>query len=515
MKYVPSIINDVIGPVMRGPSASHCAAAHRIGCMANDLMAKKITSVIVNYDENGSLATTHSSQGSDRGLCAGLLGWKITDHRLPDSQNSVNKKFDFQIEINDFGFEHPNTYRLILKSGSSSHTLKAVSVGGGSAVVTELDGFSILMNGDYFETLIFCKSTMTDTVMNAFKASTEYEKISVLQSDDNSIIEIKGHDFIPDDQLVQFGRMIEVVKIHPVLPVLSGNDQKVPFTSLTGMIEYIENNDRELWNIALEYECLRSRLSENDVFNKMIAFVKRMQNCVDNGLAGTEFTDRILGSQSVKYLSMQRSGDLIDAGILDNIISNVSAIMEVKSSWGVIVAAPTAGSCGTLAGSVLAVSHELNCSESDIAKAILAAGLIGIFIINDSTFSAELAGCQAECGAASAMTAAALVTLKNGSMANALDSASMALQNSLGMICDPVANRVEVPCLGKNIMAAANALSCANMALAGYPAVIPLNEVIIAMKQVGESLPRELRCTALGGLSKTPTAKTIEENLGE
>jgi L-serine dehydratase len=161
------------------------------------------------------------------------------------------------------------------------------------------------------------------------------------------------------------------------------------------------------------------------------------------------------------------------------------------------------------------VAHELNCSESNIVRAMLAAGLIGIFILNDATFSAELAGCQAECGAASAMTAAALVTLKNGNMANALDSASMALQNSLGMICDPVANRVEVPCLGKNILAAGNALSCANMALAGYQAVIPLNEVIIAMKEVGESLPRELRCTALGGLSKTHMAKTIEENLGE
>jgi L-serine dehydratase len=111
------------------------------------------------------------------------------------------------------------------------------------------------------------------------------------------------------------------------------------------------------------------------------------------------------------------------------------------------------------------------------------------------------------------MAAAALVTLAGGSTKQAVAAASMALQNSLGMICDPVANRVEVPCLGKNIMAAVNALACANMAMADYDPVIPLNEVIETMDRVGRSLPRELRCTALGGLSITKTSKEIELRL--
>jgi L-serine dehydratase len=144
---------------------------------------------------------------------------------------------------------------------------------------------------------------------------------------------------------------------------------------------------------------------------------------------------------------------------------------------------------------------------------MLAGGLIGIFIAGKSTFAAEEAGCQAECGSGSAMAAAALVTLAGGSTKQAVSAASMALQNSLGMICDPVANRVEVPCLGKNIMAAVNALACANMAMADYDPVIPLNEVIETMDRVGRSLPRELRCTALGGLSITKTSKEIELRL--
>ncbi|MEJ2614011.1 MAG: L-serine ammonia-lyase, iron-sulfur-dependent, subunit alpha, partial [Ignavibacteriaceae bacterium] len=143
----------------------------------------------------------------------------------------------------------------------------------------------------------------------------------------------------------------------------------------------------------------------------------------------------------------------------------------------------------------------------------LAAGIIGVFIVTGATFAAEVGGCQAECGAGSGMAAAALITLAGGTTEQAIVAASMALQNILGMVCDPVANRVEVPCLGKNVLAASNALACANMALAGYDAVIPLDEVITAMNAVGVSLPPELRCTGLGGLSVTPTSKRIETAL--
>jgi L-serine dehydratase len=152
-------------------------------------------------------------------------------------------------------------------------------------------------------------------------------------------------------------------------------------------------------------------------------------------------------------------------------------------------------------------------SQADMARALLAAGMIGVFISARSTFAAEVCGCLAECGSGSGMAAAALVTLAGGSARQAVDAASMAIQNVLGMICDPVANRVEVPCLGRNVLAAANALACANMALAGYDAVIPLDEVIATMDRVGRSIPMELRCTALGGLSITPASKAIENRL--
>jgi L-serine dehydratase len=144
---------------------------------------------------------------------------------------------------------------------------------------------------------------------------------------------------------------------------------------------------------------------------------------------------------------------------------------------------------------------------------MLSAGLIGVFIAAQATFAAEVAGCQAECGAGSAMAAAGLVTLAHGTAKQAASAASIALQNILGLICDPVANRVEVPCLGRNVMAASNALASANMALAGFDPVVPLDEVIEIMLQIGQSLPSALRCTALGGLSITKTSQKIAERL--
>jgi L-serine dehydratase len=180
---------------------------------------------------------------------------------------------------------------------------------------------------------------------------------------------------------------------------------------------------------------------------------------------------------------------------------------------GVIVAAPTAGACAGLPGACIGAATAMGRSVDEMTKAMLAAGMIGVFVAAHATFAAEVGGCQAECGAGSGMAAAALVTLAGGTSKQAVGAASMALQNILGMICDPVANRVEVPCLGKNVMAASNALACANMALADFDQVIPLDEVIETMDTVGKSLPSALRCTALGGLSVTKTSKEIEKKL--
>ena len=292
------------------------------------------------------------------------------------------------------------------------------------------------------------------------------------------------------------------------MPVPSVVKINLPFTTVDEMLELASNKDLTLSDLALLYESARTGLDTNSLLKKMEEIVLITRNAIDEGLKGTHYEDRILGSQSTLIESAQKKG-LIQKTINASIIACTSALMEVKSSMGLIVAIPTAGSCGVLGGALFGSLQNQEFNLNQMTRAFFAAGITGIFIASKYTFSAEEGGCQVETGSGAAMAAAGLIELNGGTAKQAIDAASMALQNELGLICDPVAVRVEVPCLGKNIMAATNALNSSIMSLAGYLTVIPYDEVIDAMKAVGEALPSTLCCTGLGGLAQTPTGKCL------
>jgi len=497
-----SIFNDVIGPVMRGPSSSHCAAALRIGRLARDLMDGEITEVLVEFDREGSLPLTHESQGSDMGLFGGLLGWDADDERLPDSAKALaDAGIKLRIETVDVGDPHPNTYRLTLRNKRELHTLIAISTGGGMMEVLSIDGVAMHMDGGYHETLIWLpKGPVSD-----FKA----DEVILHDAGEFQIVQVKAADFVSTAGL----KAISVKKLSPVLPVPSRKDMRVPFTSCADMLKHDDGQNTPIWQLAIEYERARGNFTEREVIDKMIAIVRILRKSIASGIAGTSYEDRVLHHQSGRFAEMLKAGRLLDGGALNRIVLYVTALMEVKSSMGVIVAAPTAGACAALPGAVIGMAEAMNQIEEEMAKAMLAAGLIGVFIATRWTFAAEVGGCQAEGGSAASMAAAALITLAGGSRDQAIAAASMAFQSMLGLICDPIANRVEAPCLGKNVMAASNALSCANMALAGFDPLIPLDEVIDAAKHVSTMMPREHRCTSLGGLAITPTSLEIERKL--
>ncbi|MDB6153783.1 MAG: L-serine dehydratase, alpha chain [Chthoniobacteraceae bacterium] len=513
-----SIFNDVIGPVMRGPSSSHCAAALRIGRLARDLMEEKLDAVLVEFDRHGSLPTTHDTQGSDMGLFGGLMGWDAADERLPGSKRALKESgVGIRIETVDAGDPHPNTYRLTLSKNDERHSLRAISTGGGMIEVLDIDGFAVSMFGDYFETLLWARG---DGVALREKVATLFDADAILLHEHNGLqmVEVKAQQFVPDLVLAQLrllGFVGVVRRLAPVLPVLSHRTTRVPFSSCAEMLAFDAGRDIPLWKLALEYECTRGGLFEHQAMEMMVGIVRILRRSIAHGIAGTTYEDRVLGYQSGRFERLMQEGGLLNAGALNRIILYVTALMEVKSSMGVIVAMPTAGACAALPGAVIAMAEEMNLGEDEMARAILASGIIGVFIATAWTFAAEVGGCQAEGGSAAAMAAGALVTMAGGTLAQAVAAASMAMQSMIGLICDPIANRVEAPCLGKNVMAAANALSCANMALSGFDQVIPLDEVIETAKQVAKQMPRELRCTALGGLSITPASLAIEKRLAE
>jgi L-serine dehydratase len=372
------------------------------------------------------------------------------------------------------------------------------------------------MKGDCFETLLFYRDLPEgglaewEQMLAGHLSDAAFE---IIEKDHEVLLNIKSRESLKDPLkgMTNFGKqLIWKAEVGPVMPVISHFNPDLPFTTVDGMLDLDEKEHLSLSELATRYECARTGLDAATILNKMEELVLIVRNSIEEGLKGTTYQDRILGTQSNLIIQAEKNG-VIKKSVNNSIIAFTSAIMEVKSSMGLIVAAPTAGSCGVVGGAIFGSLENLDGDMNRIVRAFLAAGITGLFIADKYTFSAEEGGCQVETGSGAAMAAAGLVELSGGTAQQAMAAASMALQNQLGLVCDPIAVRVEVPCLGKNIMAATNALNSSIMAMAGYNPLIPYDEVIDALKSVGESLPSSLCCTGLGGLAQTPTGKCLHK----
>jgi L-serine dehydratase len=516
----PSIFNDVIGPVMRGPSSSHTAAAHRIGAIIRQVCLPENGKVLVEFDLKGSLATTYEGQGSAMGLISGLLGLSILDPSIVRYNELAKERgLDIRFLVTDFDATHPNTYKIKIENENMEFHFIAISTGGGMIKINLLNGFEVSIHGDYFETLVYCESQSDSTIQNLFQLlknqTIHSEALLFRQGDNKYLVNIKSRKPLSDkinELLAGFNDVKWMRQIDPVMPILSGVNKPLPFNSISEMMVLAEQNGMDLAELAILYECERAGIEPQKTISLMRDIVLNIKNSIHDGLNGTTYDDRILGHQSHLIMEAEKANRIFRSP-MNTIIAYTTALMEVKSSMGIIVAAPTAGSSGLLGGAIFGTAEGFTDDIERLTKAFLAAGLIGVFIAGKYTFAAEEGGCQVECGAGSAMAAAGLVQLIGGTASQAINAASMALQNLLGLVCDPVADRVEVPCLGKNILGATNALSSTNMSMAGFNPVIPLDEVIDAMKSIGDSMPSSLRCTGCGGLSITPTAIRLHKKL--
>ena len=416
---------------MRGPSSSHSAAGLRIGRIARDLMSKKIKKVLIEYDPDGALKNTHKSQGTDMGLYSGFLGFDTKDEKLIKYQQYIKESgIKISVEYNTLEIKHPSTYKLTLKNDTRQHKLIAISTGGGMLEVLSIDNERTSFIGDSFITLIFLKANADCSKLIAHIENAGFQ----IKDKNSKFISIASFEKANDNflkSITSFSEAGYIRIIEPVLPILSAEDIKLPFRSPTEMLEYNSNKKLKLWQLALGYESTRGHISEDKVFEMMGEIVETLTKSIEEGQKGTKYDDRILHDQSVNFAKMETDSGLLGSGLHNQIIHYVSVLMEVKSSMGVIVAAPTAGSCGVMPGAVFATAHYMNLPKADIVKAMLTAGIIGVFVAEKSTFSAEVAGCMAECGVGSGMAAAALCQLGGGNIEQCLGAASFALQNTM------------------------------------------------------------------------------------
>jgi L-serine dehydratase len=516
MKKLPSIYNDVIGPIMRGPSSSHTAASWRIARIAIDILNNPLEKALIEFDCDGAWAPNYREQGTTMGINGGLLGFEITDERMKDTESYASRKgITIEYQISSFPTNHGNTVRLTLW-GKSKKTVQivAVSLGGGSFEIRSVDGFMVQLYGDLYGMMIFTKNkpNFSDELKTIIPSEVEFlteQKGNVIKYEFKSSYPFSAELI---DQLKHYSAFEKISFIKPIMPVIAGRQTEMPFSTVQSLIDYADQNGADLGDLGLIYERCISGLSEQELIDKMNEIIQIIHKSIDTGLNGTQYADRILQQQSHLIEKAEKDGKIWDS-VMNRIIANISALMESKSAMEVVVALPTAGSCGTVGGSLRAISENIGSSAAELNKAYFAAGIIGAYFAQGPGFSAEEHGCQVECGAASGMAAAGIAQLMGGTAKQALGAASMAIQNMIGLVCDPVADRVEVPCLGKNISAAVNAYSSTIMSISGFDAVIPLDEVIQTVSRVSKTMPTCLKCTGKGGLAITETALSIKTKL--
>lgn len=520
-KQAPSIFNDVIGPIMRGPSSSHVAGAARIGALVRQAAGGDIRKVVVDFDVNGSLAESHEGHGTDMGFACGILDIPLTDPRVDQYRSLVAENgIDLEYRILDYGAEHPNHYRIAVTDGNDrTVSLDAISTGGGMIEMIALEGFRVSVMGDYYENCYIVSGAAEQEMMKQFLTDhiSSFELLSVSEKDGRACVNVKTSKALTEEEkqcVEEQWKPEKVYYFYPVLPTHSSANCQVPFTNAKELLEYNKEKKLELWELAVLYESVRGGTTKEHVTEQMTELVELMSRAASDGLAGTVYEDRILHAQAHLMSGGEKQERLVPGTVMNLAIQYITAIMEAKSAMKVIVAAPTAGSCGCLPGTLLGMEKALGKTREETVKAMLAAGLIGVFFAAGATFAAEVGGCQMECGAGSGMAAAGVAQMMGATAEECLDAASVALQGLTGLACDPVANRVEVPCLNKNIVGGMNALSSANMVLSGFDKVIPLDETIAAMYDIGLKLPLELRCT-FGGLGKTRTSLEIRKKLEE
>ena len=286
--------------------------------------------------------------------------------------------------------------------------------------------------------------------------------------------------------------------------------------ALDSMKEIFERSAREnipFWEIVLQYDMEERQVSRQASMAKMLSTWQAIQDAADSYTGTQRSVSGLVGGDGLKMSLYARRGESIGGEFMDEVIVQAISMAESNACMRRIVASPTAGSCGVVPAVLLPLCEREHYTQHELLEALYVASGIGAVIAYRASISGAAGGCQAEIGTASAMAAGALVSLRGGTNEQIGHAVAMALKNLMGLVCDPVAGLVEVPGVKRNVIGAVNAISAADMALAGIESRIPVDEVIDAMGEVGRRMPVEFRETALGGLAATPTGKAVKERM--
>ncbi|WMT40009.1 L-serine ammonia-lyase, iron-sulfur-dependent, subunit alpha [Paenibacillus sp. D2_2] len=285
------------------------------------------------------------------------------------------------------------------------------------------------------------------------------------------------------------------------------------FSNVAELIALAEEGSCSIAEIMIRQEMEVSGKSLEQIRGQMSRNLEVMEKAVERGLSGVKSHSGLTGGDAVKMHQYISSGQGLSGFTVLDAVSKAVATNEVNAAMGLICATPTAGASGVIPGVLFALVDKLHPTRDQMIDFLFTSGAFGMVVANNASISGAAGGCQAEVGSATGMAAASIVALAGGTPQQSATAMAIALKNLLGLVCDPVAGLVEVPCVKRNAMGAAIAMVAADMSLAGITSAIPCDEVIEAMYRIGQSMPVALRETAQGGLADTPTGRRLKKEI--
>lgn len=283
------------------------------------------------------------------------------------------------------------------------------------------------------------------------------------------------------------------------------------------LIEICTKEHISLSEFAIRNEMEESGCLREEVLEKMSKNLKTMKEAATKALNEKVISvSGLIGGDAYRINDYVNKGNTLTGDFMVKAMARAISCSEVNASMGRIVACPTAGSCGILPAVIITAGEKLNKSDDELIKALFTSSIVGVVIAQNASISGAEGGCQAECGSAAAMGSAAVVEMMGGTPEMCLNAGAIVIKNILGLVCDPIAGLVEVPCAKRNASGAVSALTTADLVMAGVVSKIPFDDTVLAMNKVGKSLPPSLRETAMGGLAVTPTGLELKKQiLGE
>ena len=509
---VPGSIFDILGPVMTGPSSSHTAGAVRLGLMARHIAGDTVVRAVVTF--YGPLAQTYKGHMTDSGVVAGLLGMDVDAPGIREAlERAKRENLDVHVRTLSLEAKNPNTIEIELETREGKiRRVEGITLGGGEILVSFIDGFPVELRGKHDEVLLLAEP---GTDLPAEAAAIEFRDKPFLSETPGGarLFVIKPLALPEKTVLERLGKAKGVLEVSrlPALYDYGKIDGPALFSTVEEMVRF--SRESGLLQVMETYETGRSGLSRIKIREKLARAWSVMEDSTKIGLSGqNKMVGGLMpGNEGQKLLESFHAGVTLSGPILPLAVAKAISAMEVNASMGRVCAAPTAGSCGVLPGVLSAVKEKRSLDDEAILNALLVAGVYGALVAFKAPISGALGGCQSEIGVASAMAAAALAHIGGGTAEATAHAMALALKSLLGLVCDPVAGPVEIPCIKRNAVGVANAFTSADMALAGIRSVIPPDEVIDALRNVQQLMPPELRGTTQGSLGVTKTAKRLKE----